>query len=62
MLLYRNGTKYIGNFLDGNKHGLGRCEYNDGGEYYGHWAEGRKSGQGECICSYRSYRIGLIVM
>uniref|UniRef100_A0A7S1A3D6 Protein kinase domain-containing protein n=1 Tax=Noctiluca scintillans TaxID=2966 RepID=A0A7S1A3D6_NOCSC len=38
--------RYEGEFLDGEKHGVGTCFFADGGVYHGQWLRGRKHGWG----------------
>jgi len=41
LYLWENGTKYMGEWKDGKKHGQGKFTYTDGGWYDGSWKEGQ---------------------
>jgi len=47
-LLYirENGSRYVGEWEDGKKHGQGTYTYPDGGKYEGEWKDGKENGQG----------------
>ena len=44
--LYASGAKYIGQFKDGEIHGIGTCYYTDGSTYRGEWAHRYPEGNG----------------
>jgi uncharacterized caspase-like protein len=44
--LYPSGAKYIGQFKDGEIHGIGTCYYTDGSTYRGEWAHRYPEGNG----------------
>lgn len=44
--LYPSGAKYIGQFKDGEIHGIGTCYYTDGSTYRGEWAHRYPEGHG----------------
>ncbi|MBI5916265.1 MAG: caspase family protein [Bacteroidetes bacterium] len=44
--LYPSGAKYIGQFKDGEIHGIGTCYYTDGSTYRGEWAHRFQEGNG----------------
>lgn len=44
--LYPSGAKYIGQFKDGEIHGVGSCYYTDGRKYQGEWISRYPHGQG----------------
>ena len=44
--LYPSGAKYIGEFKDGEIHGVGTCYYTDGSKYQGHWQNRFPQGEG----------------
>jgi hypothetical protein len=44
--LYPSGAKYIGQFKDGETHGIGTCYYTDGSTYRGEWAHRYPDGHG----------------
>jgi len=37
--MYKNGDMYIGNFVNGNKNGVGKMIYAEGGQYEGEWID-----------------------
>ena len=41
-----NGTKYVGEYKDGKRHGQGTLTTPDGRKYEGEWKNGKKLGQG----------------
>lgn len=43
-LKYKNGSNYVGQFVDGVKHGKGRYSSSSGYEYEGDWFKGEQSG------------------
>ncbi|MDP7606329.1 MAG: MORN motif precursor, partial [SAR324 cluster bacterium] len=45
LYLWENGTKYMGEWKDGKKHGQGTKTWSDG-EYVGKWKNGEYHGQG----------------
>ena len=45
-LVYPNGEKYTGDFVDGKRHGRGRYEYQNGGSYEGDWVNDKICGKG----------------
>lgn len=46
IFLYPSGAKYIGQFKDGEIHGIGTCYYTDGSTYRGEWAHRFQEGHG----------------
>ncbi len=44
--MYPSGAKYIGQFKDGEIHGIGTCYYSDGSTYRGEWAHRYPQGNG----------------
>ena len=44
--MYPSGAKYIGQFKDGEIHGVGTCYYSDGTTYRGEWSHRYPEGQG----------------
>ena len=40
---------YNGDWLNNQKHGIGKQNYNGVGEYYGHWENGQRHGEGVMI-------------
>ena len=46
LYLWENGTKYMGEWKDGKRHGQGNMTYHDGRKYVGEWKDGGKNGQG----------------
>ena len=43
---YANGERYIGDFVDGKRHGNGRMEYQNGDVYVGGYNMGKRHGEG----------------
>ena len=52
----RDGSKYMGQFLNGEITGMGRRIYEDGTNYEGEFLNGERHGQGEITYGKRSYR------
>ena len=46
----KNGTAYVGDFLNGRMHGKGTFTYSDGAPYFGDFKNGKESGKGTFIC------------
>ena len=48
--IFDDGTKYVGEFKDGKRHGQGTCTYGkgklEGSKYIGEWKDGKKDGEG----------------
>jgi S1-C subfamily serine protease len=44
--VYTGGSKYVGEFKDGTRHGYGTLNFSSGGSYVGAWRHGKKHGQG----------------
>ena len=44
--MYPSGAKYIGQFKDGEIHGIGTCYYSDGSTYRGEWSHRYPEGNG----------------
>ena len=38
--------RYVGNFLDGRKHGQGQMTFPSGDVYTGDWVKGKRTGKG----------------
>lgn len=53
--VYRNGTRYVGYFANGNPEGLGKTFYNNGDRYEGGWKQNNPQGRG--IMYYQDGRI-----
>ena len=47
--IFPSGTKYEGDFLNGEIHGKGTCYYKDGSVYVGNWVHRFPEGDGELI-------------
>lgn len=43
---WANGDKYVGSFVNDQRHGYGTYYYNSGNRYEGEWKEDKKHGQG----------------
>jgi hypothetical protein len=48
---YPDGSIYEGSWIDGKRHGEGRCSFLDGGVYIGDFREGSFHGQGKMTWS-----------
>ena len=46
ILLMPDGSRYIGEFERGNRHGMGTCHYPDGSVYRGQWSSDLPEGEG----------------
>lgn len=46
IFVYPSGAKYIGDFRDGEIHGIGVCYYTDGSKYQGEWQHRYPHGKG----------------
>ncbi len=46
IFVYPSGAKYIGDFKDGEIHGIGVCYYTDGSKYQGEWQHRYPHGKG----------------
>ena len=46
VFFYLIKTNYLGNFLNGKKHGNGIYHYSTGGKYKGEWLNDKKNGYG----------------
>ena len=44
--IFENGSKYVGEWMDGNRHGQGTFTDTNGEEYVGEWLNGNRHGQG----------------
>jgi len=44
--IYPSGAKYVGQFKNGEIHGIGACYYTDGSKYQGEWANRFPEGRG----------------
>ena len=49
IFIYPSGAKYIGEFKDGEIHGVGTCYYTDGSKYQGNWENRFPQGKGKKI-------------
>lgn len=43
---YENGNYYVGETLDGKRHGMGIYLWSNGDAWYGHWSYGERDGEG----------------
>lgn len=48
-MVYRDGSRYTGNWVEGKRHGLGIMVYNDGSIYGGDWIDDKRHGKGIII-------------
>ncbi len=55
ILTYRDGSKYVGEFFNGNPQGQGTCFYANGDKYVGGWKNHAPHGEG--IMYYKSGRV-----
>lgn len=46
IFIYPSGAKYVGQFRNGEIHGIGSCYYTDGSVYRGHWHQRYPEGKG----------------
>ena len=44
--IYSDGTYYIGEFEENQRHGRGECHWSDGRVYKGYWKNDKKHGRG----------------
>ena len=56
--LYPSGAKYVGEFEDGEIHGIGVCYYTDGSKYQGEWEHRYPEGRGTKIYADGTERTG----
>lgn len=47
--IYDDGSTYLGEMKDGNKHGTGRYVHTNGDVYYSEWKDGKKHGRGRYV-------------
>ena len=45
-ICWQHGSKYVGDFLNGKKHGNGTYNFPDGANYVGEWKDGYREGDG----------------
>lgn len=57
-MLYEDGSEYEGSWLDGARHGRGKCFIVDGSEYEGEFWEGHFHGQGRMTWNDGGFYIG----
>lgn len=57
--VYPSGAKYIGDFKDGEIHGIGVCYYTDGSKYQGEWQHRYPHGKGTKIYADGHQHTGL---
>jgi hypothetical protein len=50
-MTYPDGSIYEGSWIDGKRHGKGRCSFLDGGVYFGDFREGDFHGEGKMTWS-----------
>ena len=46
LYIWENGTKYMGEWKDGKKHGQGTVTFYNGMKYVGEFKDGKQNGQG----------------
>jgi hypothetical protein len=56
--IFKSGAKYVGEFHDGEIHGVGICTYADGSKYAGQWSHRFPQGRGTKTYSDGTRRIG----
>ena len=52
------GTKYVGEYKDGKRHGQGTYTFPDGKKYVGGWKDSKYHGQGTLTSSDGKYFVG----
>ena len=60
-LIWKKGAKFVGEFLNGLRHGHGVLTYAEDSallSYYGEWKEGKTSGIGTLIWKYGAKYVG----
>lgn len=55
---YNNGDKYVGESLNGKRHGMGLYIWESGNAWYGEWKDGKKNGKGIAMWYDGGYKIG----
>ena len=58
-MTYFNGTKYVGEWKDGKRHGYGTFTLPDGGKYVGEFKYDQLDGQGSYTFSFGGVKEGL---
>ena len=58
----KDGDKYVGEWIDGLKHGKGTLFFSDGGEYVGEFKDGEQHGHGILTYSNGEMLVGDFVM
>ena len=54
---YASGDKYVGEFRDGKRNGLGTYSYASGNKYVGEYRDGKRHGRGHLfLCQWRQIR------
>ena len=48
-MIYPDGSRYVGDWINGQRHGKGTYYYANGDTYEGDWNEGRREGNGHYI-------------
>ena len=43
---FNNGSAYIGEWLEGARHGRGECRWSNGSKYIGEWVKNKSHGKG----------------
>jgi hypothetical protein len=41
-----NGRRYVGEFIEGRRHGKGQMTFPNGDKYTGDWVDGKRTGHG----------------
>ena len=63
---WKDGEKYIGNYLNNLKHGFGKYEYNSNQYYEGFWVNNKQHGKGLYYLNGKKlnglFRYGKIIM
>ena len=59
--LFPSGAKYVGEFQNGEIHGIGVCFYTDGSKYSGQWVHRFPEGKGTKTYVDNSKRFGMWV-
>ena len=58
LYIWENGSRYVGEWKDGKKHGQGTYTFPDGKKYVGGWKDSKYHGQGTLTSSDGKYFVG----
>jgi hypothetical protein len=57
--IFPGGSRYVGDFLNGQLHGRGILYYPDGSKYIGHWERQHRSGEGRLVLADGGEYLGM---